>query len=89
MTQRNYPVDVISVCSADGQIQPLRLRLEDENRQMLRLDIQQVVKMQEIHHVGVEAQIFLCAATVAGENWLFELKYTIRSHKWCLLRRIC
>ena len=27
---RNQPVDVISVCSANGDIKPLRLRMEDE-----------------------------------------------------------
>jgi hypothetical protein len=39
--------------------------------------------------VGIEAQIFLCRATVGERRWLFELKYTIRSHNWCLLRKVC
>ena len=29
------PVDVISVCSANGDIRPLRLRMEDEEHQLL------------------------------------------------------
>ena len=66
----NTPVDVISMCSAGGDIRPLRLRLEDEQHQL------------------IEAQIFLCRATVDGKKWLFELKYTIRTHKWCLLRKV-
>jgi hypothetical protein len=39
--------------------------------------------------VGIEAHIFLCRATVHGSRWLFELKYTIRSHSWCFWRRVC
>ena len=32
---RNQPVDVISVCSAGGEIRPLRMRMEDEEHQLL------------------------------------------------------
>lgn len=85
---RNKPVDVISVCSACGEIQPLRFRMEDEQHQLLRVDIDEVVSMRPIQYVGIEAQIFLCKAMVKGKEWLFELKYTIRTHSWCLLRRV-
>ena len=40
---RNRPVDVISMCSADGEIRPLRLRMEDEEHQLLRIDIDEIV----------------------------------------------
>ena len=85
---RNLPVDVISVCSADGQIRPLRLRMEDEEHQLLRVNIDEIVSMKPVQFVGIEAQIFLCKATVKGKEWLFELKYTIRTHNWCLYRRV-
>ena len=82
------PVDVISMCSANGDIRPLRFRMEDEDHQLLRVDIDEVVSTKFIQHVGVEAQIFLCRAVVKGKSTLFELRYTIRSHNWCLLRRV-
>lgn len=85
---RNQPVDVISVCSANGEIRPLRLRMEDEQHQLLRVDIEEIVSMKPVQYVGIEAQIFLCKACVKGKEWLFELKYTIRSHNWCLYRRV-
>ena len=85
---RNQPVDVISVCSADGQIKPLRLRMEDEEHQLLRVDIDEIISMKPIQYVGIEAQIFLCKAVVKGKEWLFELKYTIRTHNWCIHRRV-
>ena len=83
-----FPVDVIAMCSANGDIQPLRLRMEDENHQLLRIDIEEVVSCKEIQYVGIEAKIFLCQATVQGKKWLFELRYTIRSHSWCLIRKV-
>jgi len=82
------PVDVICVCSANGDIRPLRLRMEDEQHQLLRVDIDEVISCKPIQYVGIEARIFLCRATVKGKRWLFELRYTIRSHSWCLLRKV-
>ena len=82
------PVDVISVCSADGSIKPLRLRMEDEEHQLLRIDIEEVISVREVQYVGIEAHVFLCRATVKGKEWLFELKYTIRSHNWCWMRKV-
>ena len=88
MQQNMCPVDVISVCSANGEIRPLRFRMEDEAHQLLRIDIDEVISRKEIQYVGIEAHIFLCRATVNGKRWLFELKYTIRSHNWCLKRKV-
>lgn len=87
MRQKICPVDVISVCSASGEIRPLRFRLEDEEHQLLRIDIDEVVSVKDVPYVGVEATVFLCRATVWGKTWLFELKYAIRTHTWSLLGR--
>lgn len=87
MEQKMLPVDVISVCSASGEIRPLRLRMEDEEHQVLRINIEEVVSAKEIQYVGIEGTVFLCRATVWEKPWLFELKYTIRSHTWSLLGR--
>lgn len=81
------PVDVISVCSREGQIKPLRLRVE-ENEQNIRIDIRDVVSIKEIPYVGVEAKIFLCRAVIHGRECMIELKYAIRTHCWTLLGKV-
>ena len=88
MSKENCPVDVISVCSANGDIRPLRFRMEDEKHQLLRVDIDEVISCKPIQYVGIEAFIFLCRATVRQKQWLFELRYTVRTHNWCLLRKV-
>ena len=88
MGQQVCPVDVISMCSASGEIRPLRLRMEDEAHQLLRVDIEEIVNVRQVQYVGIEATIFLCRATVREKKWLFELRYTIRTHTWCLLRKV-
>ena len=81
-------VDVISVCSASGEIRPLRLRLEDWDSQLIRVDIEEVVSTRQVEYVGVEAQIFTCRAKIGGMMRQFELKYMFRSHCWYLCRQI-
>ena len=88
MEHKNRPIDVIAMCSAAGDIRPIRFRMEDEAHQLLRIDIDEVICVKEIQFVGIEAHVFLCRATVRGVESVFELKYTIRSHSWCLLRKV-
>ena len=88
MEKNNSPVDVISVCSANGDIRPLRLRMESEDHQLLRVDIDEIVSSKKIQYVGIEAQIFLCRAFLHEKVVVFELKYTIRTHTWCLMRKV-
>lgn len=88
MEQNVCPVDVISMCSAGGEIRPLRFRMEDEGHQLMRVDIDEIVSSKKIQYVGIEAQIFLCRATIQGRKALFELRYTIRTHSWCLMRKV-
>ena len=89
MEQRICPVDVISICSADGQIRPLRLRMESEDHSLLRVDIDEVISVKQIQYVGIEAFVYLCRAMVRDKQWLFELKYTVRTHTSCFFRRVC
>ena len=69
MGETIYPVDVISMCSANGDILPLRLRMEDEEHHLLRIDIEEVISSKKIQYVGIEAHVFLCRATVRGKQW--------------------
>ena len=89
MEQKVCPVDVIAMCSASGEIRPLRMRLEDEEHQLMRVDIEEIVNVRQVQYVGIEATVYLCRATVRQKRWLFELKYTIRSHTWSLQRKVC
>jgi len=81
-------VDVIGVFGADGSLRPLRIQFQDDNRQMIRVNIESVMKCENVKVVGAEAIIYLCKANIWGNKCVFELKYSIRSHNWSLLRRL-
>ncbi len=78
-------VDVISVCNADGSIRPLRLRLEQDNKELLRIDIEEILSTKEIPYVGVEAIIFRCRGRTGDYCSTFQLKYLFRKHSWHLI----
>ena len=88
MDNRSCPVDVISVCTAEGVITPLRLRIRSEDRTFVVVDIEQILSRKRVMYVGVETQVFLCRGTLEDQPWLFELRYTLRSHNWSLDRRV-
>lgn len=88
MEQNICPVDVISVCSASGELKPLRLRVADTSQEMFRIDIEEILSVKEIPYIGAEATIFLCRARAWNRRWIVELKYSMRSHTWYLLRKI-
>ena len=85
---RELPVDVISVCSASGEIRPLRIRIEDEEHFMQRIDIDEVISRKTIPYVGAEAELFLCKACIQGKCCLLQLRYCIRSHCWHIVQKL-
>ncbi len=88
MEHSSCPVDVISLCSADGKLRPLRLRVQEADQSLVRVDIDEIVETNEVKFVGMEATVFLCRGIVGQRKCFFELKYAMRSHTWYLQRRI-
>ncbi len=82
----NLPIEMICVCSADGNLIPLRFRMEDEDHCLQTVVIEQVLCSKPIQYVGVEAIQYLCKAKNEGKERLFELRYTVKSHAWTLFR---
>lgn len=82
----NRQIEVISVCSADGAITPLRFRMEDEAHCLQTVAIMQIVCVKPIQYAGVDAIQYLCKAVLEERERLFELRYTVRSHRWTLFR---
>ena len=83
-----WPVDVISVCNAVGEIRPIRVQLNNADHHKLRIDVEEILNIKNIPYVGAEAHIFVCRAKAEGRTMTIELKYTFRTHTWCLLRKL-
>lgn len=82
------PIQVISLFSADGSLQPVRFRFEDEQHQLHTVRISRIVDVREVTFVGMEAFRFLCLSEEEDCAHLFELDYTVRTHRWRLRGKV-
>lgn len=88
MDYENLPVQVIVYCDAGGELRPLRFRYEDVQHQVHTVHVDQVTDSRKVEFVGIEAMLYLCKARENGKEHLYELKYTVQTHKWVLFRQI-
>lgn len=88
MASDERQVEMICVCGSDGALRPLRFRYEDAAHRLQVVDIAEVISCKEICYVGIEAFVYVCRAYDEDREHLFELKYTVRTHKWVLHRKI-
>ena len=84
----NIPVEILTVCGTDGRLQPLRFRLEDGEHRLHTVSVKKVLSVKEVQYVGIEALVYLCRAAFLGRERLFELRYTVSTHRWVLLRMV-
>ena len=89
MEQKNCPIEMLSVCSTDGRLTPLRFRLEEAGRTVETVRISEIISAKEISSIGIEAILYVCKVRMGDRERLLELKYTVRSHRWTLFRVIC
>ena len=84
MDALNTPVEMIAVCSPEGELLPARFRLETESGERVTVRIRRVCRREEIPFLGIESIRFDCLALVGGRLRRFELRYGVRAHRWTL-----
>lgn len=81
-------VEMISVCGTDGTITPIRFRVKDEFGCMQTVAVVQVICSKKVQYAGVDAIQFFCNGLSDGRESLMELRYTVRTHRWMLLKTV-
>ena len=68
MDALNMPLEMIAVCSPDGELSPARFRLETESGERVTVRIRQIRRREEIRLMGVESIRFVwrCWADSCG-----------------------
>ncbi len=86
MNALNLPIEMISICYADGQLRPLRFRYEDNNHSLFTVKIAEILVARELNYVGRQFYQYICKALSAKKEMLFELRYEVKNHRWTLFR---
>ena len=84
----NVPVQVIVHCDAGGALNPLRFQYEDDKHMICTVQVDQITDCRKTTFVGIEAIHYICKGQENGKEHMYELKYTINTHKWALYRKI-
>ena len=65
-----------------------RFRFEDSEHQLHTVHITEIIDSRFVEYVGIETFVFLCKALFEGAEKLYELRYTVRTHRWTLFREV-
>ena len=86
MDALNRPVEMISPCSPEGAPSPARFRVRGRDGELVTVRIRRIRDIEEIPFSGIESFRFVCTAVIRGRERLFELRYSVRYHRWVLWR---
>lgn len=85
MRLMSFPADVISYCSAEGDIRPLRVRSLNCSYEKICGNICEIIKTKESGHYGAEKKSFLCRICTEQQTRVLELQYAYRTHNWSII----
>lgn len=89
MQPKGQAVDVISFCSAEGEITPLRIRLETEEGERVAGNVEEIIHISDNDWLHVECRCFLCRVRLGERRIVLELKLAMRTHTWTVVRKHC
>ena len=84
MELNNIPVEIISKCNTVGDIVPLRMRIENEDHQLVVATITDILYSTENNSAGLKTFDYGCKVLFDETERLLELRYSIASHKWSI-----
>ena len=84
MELKNIPVEIISKFNTVGDIVPLRMRIENEEHQLVVATITDILYSTENNYAGIKTFDYGCKVTIDDKERLLELRYSIASHKWSI-----
>lgn len=80
------PVELVAWFENEGNINPVRFRMEDENNKYKIIKINKVLYKEKEKIAGNHMIVFRCSAIINGISKIFELKYEMNTCKWILFK---
>lgn len=80
------PVEMVAWFENEGNINPVRFRMEDENNKYQVVKINKIFYRQKEKIAGNNMMVFKCSSVINGIEKIFELKYEMNTCKWILFK---
>jgi hypothetical protein len=82
----NVPIQLYCVISTMGDLTPILFKYEDTEHNIVSVKIDEIISHKETKMAGIHEIKYTCAASYEKEQKLFELKYSVLSHKWSIFQ---
>ena len=80
--QVNIPIQLLSVTDRDGRITPLWFRLETEEHEIRKFQIEDIISRDEKNYVGVKEKQFVCRIRQGERSRTLEMRYNTVTQRW-------
>lgn len=78
------PIDMLALFDVAGHIHPIRFRLEEDERVVIKVD--EIFSRSFEKKAGIPVYVFDCISTIEGQRKAYQLKYEIEDNKWILFK---
>ena len=78
-------IDMIACFKKDGNINPIKFRIEEEDKCQV-IKIEKIISTDLEKLCGNRMWVFTCSAVVDGVEKVFELKYDLEGCRWILYK---
>ena len=78
-------IEMIAYFKSDGMINPIRFRIEEENRREV-IKINKIISTDTEKFCGNKMLVFTCSAFINNTERIFELKYDVEKCRWMLFK---
>lgn len=82
------PIQTLCIVSTTGDVRPVWFRYEDEQHNIIKVVIQEILSFKETKLAGRKELLFTCSAMNGNTMSIFDIKYAIDTHKWVLCRKV-
>lgn len=79
------PIEMIAYFKNDGKINPIKFRIEEENKCQV-IKIGNIISTDLEKLCGNKMWVFTCSAVINDVEKIFELKYDIEKCSWILFK---
>ena len=79
------PIEMITYFKADGQMKPIRFKLNTDNESKV-VNITRIIRSHKEKIAGNTMYVYDCQSIIDGVEKLFQLKFDVDTLKWILFK---
>lgn len=82
----NKPISVVSIMDLDGNICPVKWKIEDKNGDFQTYKISHIMKSEKSRRAGKTTHNIVCITNINGKDKPCELRYIPEDTSWVLFK---